>query len=122
MPDFRLIGEHIDYALFGVFPSAICHDVLVACAPRDSSGEPSVSWLFIIAIRGTIHRSTFLPFIGRRWVLNYRTMKRISEASMNGIFVSTKSATLGELCKSRILRAYSSSSTSPKLGLKTTHA
>jgi len=95
MPDFRLIGEHIDYALFGVFPSAICHDVLVACAPRDSSGEPSVSWLFTIAIRGTIHRNTFLPFIGRRWVLNYRTMKRISETSMNGILVSTKMCYVG---------------------------
>jgi Galactokinase galactose-binding signature len=37
---FSLIGEHIDYALFGVFPSAIERDILLACAPRDSSGHP----------------------------------------------------------------------------------
>ena len=36
-----LIGEHIDYALFGVFPAAVERDILIALAPRppgDKSG------------------------------------------------------------------------------------
>ena len=31
-----MIGEHIDYALFGVFPAAIEQDILIACGPRTS--------------------------------------------------------------------------------------
>lgn|SRR6267142_7265989 len=37
---FSLIGEHIDYALFGVFPAAIERDILLACGPSDPHGLP----------------------------------------------------------------------------------
>ncbi|KAG9084320.1 galactokinase [Ceratobasidium sp. UAMH 11750] len=33
----NLIGEHIDYALFGVFPAAVERDILIACGPREDS-------------------------------------------------------------------------------------
>lgn len=35
-----LIGEHIDYALFGVFPAAVERDILIALAPRPLGDEP----------------------------------------------------------------------------------
>jgi len=37
-----LIGEHIDYALFGVFPAAVERDILIALAPRPLHDKPGV--------------------------------------------------------------------------------
>ena len=37
-----LIGEHIDYALFGVFPAAVERDILIALAPRPQNDKPGV--------------------------------------------------------------------------------
>ncbi|KDQ29635.1 hypothetical protein PLEOSDRAFT_1076334 [Pleurotus ostreatus PC15] len=36
-PLHSLIGEHIDYALFGAFPAAVERDILIACAPRSAT-------------------------------------------------------------------------------------
>ena len=38
-----LIGEHIDYVLFGCFPAAIERDILIACGPSKAAAAPEVS-------------------------------------------------------------------------------
>jgi galactokinase len=37
------LGEHIDYALFGVLPAAVDRDILIACAPRDHSDHTNTA-------------------------------------------------------------------------------
>ncbi|GJJ08335.1 hypothetical protein Clacol_002546 [Clathrus columnatus] len=56
----NLIGEHIDYALFGVFPAAIERDILIACAPRenDFSGR-----IVIDNMESKYERQSFTPVI-----------------------------------------------------------
>lgn len=37
--DLSLIGDHIDYVLFGVFPAAVEQDILIACGPSDANPD-----------------------------------------------------------------------------------
>lgn len=54
----NLIGEHIDYALFGVFPAAIERDILIALAPRPLNDKPGV----VVANAGSKYtEQTFTP-------------------------------------------------------------
>lgn len=39
----NIIGEHIDYALFGVFPAAVEQDILIACSPSQPRSPPHAS-------------------------------------------------------------------------------
>jgi len=53
-----LIGEHIDYALFGVFPAAVERDILIALAPRPKNDRPGV---FVANIEPKYTEQTFTP-------------------------------------------------------------
>ena len=54
-----MIGEHIDYALFGVFPAAVERDILIALAPRSLGDEPGV---VVANAESKYAEQTFTPF------------------------------------------------------------
>ena len=54
---YLALGEHIDYALFGVFPAAIDRDILVAVAPNDEDSGRVVAE----NLDGKYTRQTFAP-------------------------------------------------------------
>ena len=53
-----MIGEHIDYALFGVFPAAIERDILIALAPRPPNHKPGVT---VANVEPKYTQQTFTP-------------------------------------------------------------
>ncbi|PPQ63934.1 hypothetical protein CVT24_009109 [Panaeolus cyanescens] len=53
----NLIGEHIDYALFGVLPAAVERDILIACAPRSILEESPNT----LKNPGSVHAQNLAP-------------------------------------------------------------
>lgn len=64
-----LIGEHIDYCLFGVLPAAVERDILIACAPSD---DPFESAITIQNLDGTYSVGSIDPLRAQKdgeWIL-----------------------------------------------------
>ncbi|KAG8973918.1 galactokinase [Tulasnella sp. 425] len=65
----NLIGEHIDYCLFGVLPAAVERDILIACAPSD---DPFESAITIQNLDGTYSVGSIDPLRAQKdgeWIL-----------------------------------------------------
>lgn len=78
------LGEHIDYALFGVLPTAIERDILIACSPR-SIPTPS-SPVDVLHAPGSVAAENLHPKYTRQ-VFVPSTRRRLSDDDAEQVHV-----------------------------------
>lgn len=89
-----MIGEHIDYCLFGVLPTAVERDILIACAPTDEASGRKVT---VQNVDTSYPVALFEPIRqGTRWDLPIDTSKLRWESYVKAGY-HVRGASKGEL-------------------------